>query len=136
MLPHFGKVQKWIKAKEQEAREEFGVELTLRFTDANFQLGIDAVSKLVSDVLSVPINKILSTSREEEEKEARQIIMYLCKMHISELKPGELAAYFNKDRTTILHSYARIEDLLKAADASMIEKMKNCQNELLKRITE
>lgn len=134
VLPDIGKIKKWIKEKEEEAKNEFGFTLNIDFRETNNQLLIDAVCKLVSDVLTVPVNKILSASRETAEKEARHIVMFLCKKHIEKIHPKELAAYFDKERTTVLHAFDRIEDLLSVSDASITEKLKSCEDELLKRI--
>lgn len=134
VLPQMGALSKWIAQKEKEAEKLFGRELKLWFADANNALAIDAIAKLVSDILTIPVIDLLRDSRELEVVEARQIIMYLCSVYISEIKPSDIGQTFKKDRTTVIYAVGKIKDRLYVKDASITDKVGNCEAELLKRI--
>ncbi len=134
LMPHFGRMQQFLNGMEKEALIKFGVPLKFEFQDVSYSIAIDAIAKLVSDVLSVPMNHILSDSRSTPHKEARHIIYYLSKKHLPGLKPAIVSDFFSKDRTTAYHSYERVEQLLDVNDPQMVEKLLLCEEELINRI--
>ena len=134
LIPQMGNMQLFLKKMEKEALLKFGVQMKFEFQDINYSIAIDAIAKLVSDTLSVPINHVLSDSRSIPYKEARYVIFYLCKKYLPGLKPATISDFFSKDRTTAYHSYERVEQLIEVADSQMVDKLNACENELMTRI--
>lgn len=134
LLPQTGKVAKWIEAKEKEAEKLFGAKMKLWFADLSRELAIDAVCKLVSDVLSVPVPFMFAETRETGPKEARHVTVYLCMKYIPEIQDSHIGAYLKKDRSTISWANIRIKEMLETKDAAITSKVNDCETELLKRI--
>lgn len=134
LLHKMSLLNKWLRQKEGEARNEFGFELRLCFYAADNEHCIDAICRLVSEVLNVPMNKMLSIERWVHIAEARHIAVYLCQKYIQGIKHQEIASYLNRDRTTIISSLERVRDLVASGDQKLIEKISSCETELQNRI--
>lgn len=130
-LPRLPELQAWIIEKEAELQNTFGMPLKLFVAESDFTFSIDAIVKLVSDSLGVPVVNIVSQSREEVGREARQIAMYLCKKYIPKVTPKDIGEYFGKERTTVIHSYEKVEDLLVSNDAKILAKLTLCEKNIL-----
>lgn len=131
LLPQIGKLNKWLYEAEKELQKEFGMPLKLTVECLNNTYSIDAVVKLVSDILSVPVNKLLGTERFTQEKEARQVAMYLCRKYMPHITFEEIGDFFNKDHSTVMTSAKRVEELLALEDKSITTKVTACETQLL-----
>jgi chromosomal replication initiation ATPase DnaA len=136
LIPKVGALRKWVAQKEKEARQTFNLDLNLRFVDATHSIAIDAVCKLVSDVLTIPVPLILGGQRDVEIREARHITMYLCKKHIPDVTENQIADYLKKDRSSVHHAVDKINSFLKVNDCEITSKVADCETELLKRIND
>jgi chromosomal replication initiator protein len=78
-------------------------------SDKKISLGIDDITRIVCEFLSLPENKIREKTRKKEIVFARQIAMYLSKEYTSNsLKT--IGLYFGgKDHSTVIHSCNLIE---------------------------
>ncbi|TAN15159.1 MAG: hypothetical protein EPN37_10305 [Chitinophagaceae bacterium] len=76
------------------------------------ELIIDDIIKITSEVLKVPIFKIMQPNRKHEVIMARYVCFHLIKNYIGKQKLKVLAKIFNKDHTTILHAYREIDDMI------------------------
>lgn len=72
--------------------------------------GCDDVIILVSRKMQVGIRKIVGRDRLPETARARHIAMYLCHVMLSR-NLREVGLAFGRDRTTVSHACALIEDL-------------------------
>ncbi|MCS7052937.1 MAG: chromosomal replication initiator protein DnaA [Ignavibacterium sp.] len=93
--------------------KEIDMELTKKIvkeiaSDKKISLGIDDITKIVCEFLSLPENKIREKTRKKEIVFARQIAMYLSKEYTSNsLKT--IGLYFGgKDHSTVIHAYNQI----------------------------
>lgn len=131
ILPHMGALKRRILEFEQEVKRDFGTHLKLTVQEIDMVYGIDLIVKTISDMLSVPLHDILSNQRQAHSREARQIAMFLCKKYLPHAKDKEIAHYFSRDRSNVIRSVKRIEDLLAAADAVTTHNVKLCDTRLI-----
>jgi chromosomal replication initiator protein len=112
--------------------KEIDLELTKKIvkeiaSDKKITLGIDDITKIVCEFLSLPENKIREKTRKKEIVFARQIAMYLSKEFTSNsLKT--IGLYFGgKDHSTVIHSCNLIEKNIQSDPhlQDLIEKLKS-----------
>ncbi len=84
----------------------------------------------VCDFMGFTREEILGSNRRAELVEARQVAMYLCR-RMTDLSLSDLGKSFNRDHTTVLHAFERIEERqeqsqqLRDSLATMMENIKN-----------
>jgi chromosomal replication initiator protein len=89
--------------------KEIDMELTKKIvreiaSDKKISLGIDDITKIVCDFLSLPENKIREKTRKKEVVFARQIAMYLSKEYTSNSLKTIGLYYGGKDHSTVIHA--------------------------------
>lgn len=73
----------------------------------------DLIINLVSDHMGIPYNDIISSKRSKDIATARQIVMYLCRKHLSQHSLKQIGnALGGRDHTTILSGLERINALM------------------------
>lgn len=130
LLPHLGTLHERVRDFEQKLRKEFQMPIEVSLTCISNDYSIDAIAKIVSDVLAVPMNHMLSSSRKTVLQEARMVAMYLCNKLIPEIQDSEITAYFGKERTSAVHARERINDLLATNDETMKAKLSACETRI------
>lgn len=134
LLPQICALRQRVLSFEKALQKEFGFVLKLNVAGADAAIGIDAIVKIVSNTLSIPMNKIMSNERSTNTKEARQLAMFLCKKYISKVTDREIAAYFSKDRSNIIHSLNRINALIDSNDENIVSFLRACETVLQNQI--
>lgn len=91
------------------------------------KLKSEMVFSKVIEYFGLTKESILSKNRHAKLVEPRHIAMYLIKKKTS-LSDGEVAKFFNRDRTTILHATHKIHSYLKINNPeSIIDDIKNIE---------
>jgi len=134
ILPQMGALKQRVLLFERELKKDFGAKIKLDIHEIDIVYGIDMIVKMVSDLLSAPMHEMLSNKRQANAKEARQIAMYLCRKYIPDVKDREIAAYFSRDRSNVIHSINRINMLIDAKDTVITENIHLCESYLQSRI--
>lgn len=74
-------------------------------------INLDIVKEITSEILDIPLDKMVSRSRKRDVVEARQIAM-----HISEKKKlgtlENIGIVYNRDHSTVLHAKKTINNLI------------------------
>lgn len=114
--------------------KEINLELTKKIvkeivSDKKISLGIDDITKIVCEYLSLPENKIREKTRKKEVVFARQIAMYLSKKFTSNsLKT--IGLYFGgRDHSTVIHACNLIENNINS-DAYLQDVIEKLQSKI------
>ncbi len=85
--------------------------------NANQTLSIDTIIKVVGDYFNVSSFEIKGKKKNKSLIQPRQISMYLAR-DITEYSTTEIGTEFGgRDHTTVMHSFNRIESLMKSDEA-------------------
>ncbi|GAA4801475.1 chromosomal replication initiator protein DnaA [Olivibacter ginsenosidimutans] len=80
--------------------------------NANKEISIDYIQKLVCEYFEVPVEMVKSKTRKREIVQARQISMYLAKNH-TKTSLKSIGAYFGgRDHSTVIYACQTVEDLI------------------------
>ncbi|MCF6344186.1 MAG: hypothetical protein L3J15_05850 [Devosiaceae bacterium] len=86
------------------------------------------VERLVSEACNISVADILLKTRGvEQAANARQIAMYLMHVGLS-MSHSKVARHFKRDRTTVSHACARVED--RRSDVKFDEMISSIENKL------
>lgn len=88
--------------------------------DANLETSVDepvvvrmaVVLKVVSRYFNVTVTAMTSTARKIEIINARHMAMYVGKT-LTDLSFPQVGAWFDRDHTTVMHAYQKIDELVK-----------------------
>jgi len=107
-------INQQIQNLEQHIASHIGKQVKLSINQLNdaLHLIVDDVIKLVSHALCMPVSLLLGRCRKQEVVMARYVCLHLIHIHAGDIHPGELANFFNRDRTTIIHAYKEIQNLI------------------------
>ena len=78
--------------------------------EKNKKITAEKIIKTVSETLNVDIMDICGKQKKSEFVYARNICIYLCRELIQELTQEQIGKFFNKDHSTIIHSYKQINN--------------------------
>lgn len=71
------------------------------------------IAEAVCKYYGVKYGNLMSKSRKDEVTQARQMAMYIVKRR-TDLMPEQIASIFQRDRTTFLYSYGKVESLIRS----------------------
>ena len=87
----------------------------------------EMVLKIVLEYFNLTKEELLSKNRHQELVNPRHIAMYLVKLK-TKLSDGEVAEFFDRDRTTVLHANQKIHSYIKIKNPeSIINDIKNIE---------
>ncbi len=81
--------------------------------DLSRKLTVDAIKREVAATYRIPVAEIESPSRKKEIVHARQIAIYLARELTETSFPALGRAFGGRDHTTIMHSYQKMQELLR-----------------------
>lgn len=81
--------------------------------DLSRKLTVDAIKAEVAAAYRIPVSEIESPSRKKELVSARQIAIYLARELTETSFPALGRAFGGRDHTTIMHSYQKMQELLR-----------------------
>ena len=97
--------------------------------NANKELTIDTIQKLVSEYYNVSCEKLLDKTRKREIVQARQVSMYLAKMFTKNSLKTIGEHFGGRDHTTVIHSCQTVRNLMDT-DMSFKDGVINLQQQL------
>lgn len=74
---------------------------------------VDLIQNLVSNYYNIPRADLIGKSRSRSLVHCRQVAMYLCREHTTETLISIGSKFGNRDHSTVLHSYRKVETMLK-----------------------
>lgn len=98
-------------------RQEITLELARKIVknfvqNANREISIDSIQKIVSEYFQLPVEKLKEKTRKREVVQARQISMYFAKQYTkSSLKTIGLH-FGGRDHSTVIHALNTVNDLM------------------------
>jgi chromosomal replication initiator protein len=72
----------------------------------------EKIIRLVFDYFKIPLEMVKSKSRKRNLIVTRQFAMYFLKKEFSDLTLQQIAKYFDKDHSTVVHSIKQIKGLI------------------------
>ncbi len=81
--------------------------------DLSRKLTVEAIKNEVAAAYKIPVSEIESPSRKKELVHARQIAIYLARELTETSFPALGRAFGGRDHTTIMHSYQKMQELLR-----------------------
>lgn len=97
-------------------------------TNADSNISLDAIVKVIADNYQISVSDLKGKKRDKKFALPRQIAVYLSR-ELTEITYTELAQEFGKDHSTMMHSYEKIEGLIKT-DPSMSSKIQIFKREI------
>ena len=98
-------------------------------TSKKINIGIDIITKIVCEFLSVEENKVRAKTRKQEVVLARQLSMYLSK-ELTKSSLKTIGLHFGgRDHSTVIHACTTIDKLLQS-DKSFIETVVSIKNKI------
>ncbi|UCJ08150.1 hypothetical protein KTO58_02920 [Chitinophaga pendula] len=119
-----------LQEAEKSILEETGLQVAVEVKRTYTSLSIAAIAAQVCLQLNIPMQLLLSGSRQCEVKEARHLIMYLCRKYIKGITPGAIGRQLGRDRTTVLHAWSVIEDRIYCRDEQVLRKLALAETEI------
>lgn len=127
-----------LKRAEGEIFSQTGCKVDLHVLQGDhgegFNLPVLALS--VSRVLSIPLKEMVSSSRKQDIKEARQICIYLATKYLPGYRHKSIAELFNLDRSSVAHSIKFCESMIHSKDEQFNNKLMLCKDAVKKIIDE
>ncbi len=126
MLPLTAKILNRIEKFKEEMNKEFGEFITVEVEYTNYQ--IDALVKLVSDVLHITITDLLK-GKKGDAVLARHLAVYLVHEYVEGATLKQIGEYFmDKHHSTIINSCNVFKDLMDSKNEKMMDFYNRCNN--------
>jgi chromosomal replication initiation ATPase DnaA len=116
----------WVSAFEIEMNRRFGSGHRVSVYKHAIN-EIDLIADIVSEETGVPVDKMKSESREKETVNARQIVLYLCRLY-TRYTNRTIGRCFNRDHTTVMHSFRTIANHIIADDGLVMSYLPTCES--------
>ena len=96
----------------QEISLQLAQEVLKELVRDDRSITISHIQRLVSDYYHLKVKDLISRNRNRGVVLPRQVAMYLSRAHTGASLPGIGAAFGGKDHSTVIHSCAKVRDLL------------------------
>lgn len=106
-----------ILAQSSFNKKEIDIDLAQQIVknfvkNANRELSIDSIQKIVTDYFRLPVEKLKEKTRKREIVQARQISMYFSK-HYTKSSLKTIGLHFGgRDHSTVIHALHTVDDLM------------------------
>jgi len=80
--------------------------------NANREISIDSIQKIVSDYFEMPVEKLKEKTRKREIVQARQISMYFAKKYTKNSLKNIGLHFGGRDHSTVIHALNTVNDLM------------------------
>ncbi|MCW3467629.1 helix-turn-helix domain-containing protein [Chitinophaga nivalis] len=116
-----------LRDAEAQILQETGQSFFVQLRQPDISVTVTCISAIVCNRLDIPEKQLLSLSRHNEVKEARHIVMYLCKKYIKNLTPAALGQQLKRERTTVMHAWKVIANRIACKDQQILQKLQRTE---------